>query len=316
MGNTVKFAVGAALAVGIAIPAGAQDTGRLIEEIIVTAQKREERLQDVPISISVVSAETLDAFKLNEATDIQNLVPGVSLTNGAGPRSFGFFIRGIGTTSFSSESIEGSSAYVLDGVVMGQAGASLADLPDVERVEVLRGPQGTLFGKNASAGVISLTTVRPTAEWTARGSAELGEARRRAQGQRLAERADQRQRALPRVCASQPARRLRQQRFRRPQAQRSRRLRRAREARAHADAESVDAVHRRLLEARRRVLHLDHTSDRCGAVGDPRTAADRGRHPLQRDQPGAEHRRRRCSRTPRATALRRSSTTSSAAATR
>ena len=172
MGNTVNFAVGAALAVGIAIPAGAQDTsGRLIEEIIVTAQKREERLQDVPISISVVSADTLEAFKLNEATDIQNLVPGVSLTNGAGPRSFGFFIRGIGTTSFSSESIEGSSAYVLDGVVMGQAGASLADLPDVERVEVLRGPQGTLFGKNASAGVISLTTVRPTAEWTARGSA-------------------------------------------------------------------------------------------------------------------------------------------------
>jgi iron complex outermembrane recepter protein len=173
MGKTIHFAIGAALAASISVPAGAQDTasGRLIEEIIVTAQKREERLQDVPISISVVSADTLDAFKLNEATDIQNLVPGVSLTNGAGPRSFGFFIRGIGTTSFSSESIEGSSAYVLDGVVMGQAGASLADLPDVERVEVLRGPQGTLFGKNASAGVISLTTLRPTAEWTARGSA-------------------------------------------------------------------------------------------------------------------------------------------------
>ena len=170
MGKTFNFAIGAALAASISVPAGAQDS-RLIEEIIVTAQKREERLQDVPISISVVSSETLDAYKLNEATDIQNLVPGVSLTNGAGPRSFGFFIRGIGTTSFSSESIEGSSAYVLDGVVMGQAGASLADLPDVERVEVLRGPQGTLFGKNASAGVISLTTVRPTAEWTARGSA-------------------------------------------------------------------------------------------------------------------------------------------------
>jgi iron complex outermembrane recepter protein len=172
MGNTQLFA-GLALAVGIAAPVSAQDvaSGRLIEEVIVTAQKREERLQDVPISISVVSADALEAFKLNETTDIQNLVPGVSLTNGAGPRSFGFFIRGIGTTSFSSESIEGSSAYVLDGVVMGQAGASLTDLPDVERVEVLRGPQGTLFGKNASAGVISLTTVRPSAEWTARGNA-------------------------------------------------------------------------------------------------------------------------------------------------
>lgn len=162
-----------ALAMSVAVPASAQDAGagRLLEEIIVTAQKREERLQDVPISISVVSADMLESFKLNEATDIQNLVPGLSLTNGAGPRSFGFFIRGIGTTSFSSESIEGSSAYVLDGVVMGQAGASLTDLPDVERVEVLRGPQGTLFGKNASAGVVSLTTLRPTAEWTGRGSA-------------------------------------------------------------------------------------------------------------------------------------------------
>jgi iron complex outermembrane recepter protein len=172
MGKSLGF-WGVVVAAGVAMPAGAQEAGssRLIEEIIVTAQKREERLQDVPISISVVGAETLEAFKLNEATDIQNLVPGLSLTNGAGPRSFGFFIRGIGTTSFSSESIEGSSAYVVDGVVMGQAGASLTDLPDVERVEVLRGPQGTLFGKNASAGVVSLTTLRPTAEWTARGSA-------------------------------------------------------------------------------------------------------------------------------------------------
>ena len=141
-----------------------------LEEIIVTAQKRQERLQDVPISISVVSADTFAAFKLNETTDIQNLVPGVSLTNSAGPRNFGFFIRGIGTSSFASESIEGSTAYVLDGVVLGQAGASLTDLPDVERVEVLRGPQGTLFGKNASAGVINVTTRQPSDELEADAS--------------------------------------------------------------------------------------------------------------------------------------------------
>jgi len=115
-------------------------------DIVVTAQKREERLQDVPISIAVVSGETLSALNFNEATDLQYLVPGVQVLNAAGPRSFGFYIRGVGTTSFSSESVEGSVAYVVDGVVMGQAGASLTDLPDIERVEVLRGPQGTLFG--------------------------------------------------------------------------------------------------------------------------------------------------------------------------
>ncbi len=141
--------------------AQAQDSGK-VAEVVVTAQKREEKLQEVPLSVAVVSAQTLQAFKLNQATDIQYLVPGLTLTNSAGPRNFGFFVRGIGTSSFSSESIEGSTAYVLDGVVLGQSGASLTDLPDVDRVEVLRGPQGTLFGKNASAGVISVTTRRPS----------------------------------------------------------------------------------------------------------------------------------------------------------
>src|SRR5688572_19232815 len=133
-----------------------------VTEVVVTAQKREEKLQDVPLSVVVVDAEQLQAFRLNQVSDLQNLVPGLTMSNSAGPRSFGFFVRGIGTSSFSSESIEGSTAYVLDGVVLGQSGASLTDLPDVARVEVLRGPQGTLFGKNASAGVVSVTTRRPS----------------------------------------------------------------------------------------------------------------------------------------------------------
>jgi len=141
---------------------GAKPAATVIGEIIVTAQKREERLQDVPLSVAVVSAATLQAFRFNETTDIQYLTPGVQLTNAAGPRSFGFFVRGVGTSSFSSESIEGSTAFVVDGVVLGQAGSSLTDLPDIERLEVLRGPQGTLFGKNASAGVINVTTSRPS----------------------------------------------------------------------------------------------------------------------------------------------------------
>ena len=150
------------LIAGLAPPASAADGERLLETVTVTAQKREERLQDVPVSVAVVSAESLGAFDLNQATDLAYLVPGVGVSNSAGPRSFGFFIRGVGTTSFASESIESSSAYVVDGVVTGQAGAALSDLPDIERIEVLRGPQGTLFGKNASSGVINVVTKRPS----------------------------------------------------------------------------------------------------------------------------------------------------------
>ena len=127
----------------------------------MTAQKREERLQDVPISITVVNPEQLAAFGMNEATDLQYVVPGLTLINASSTRNSGFFVRGIGTSSFSSESIEGSTAFVVDGVVLGQSGASFADLPDIERIEVLRGPQGTLFGKNASAGVVNVTTRDP-----------------------------------------------------------------------------------------------------------------------------------------------------------
>jgi iron complex outermembrane receptor protein len=188
--RAVRTALMASVATSLLLAAGtaaAQEQAaepEAVEEVTVTAQKREERLQDVPLSVAVVQAETLDAFKMNQVTDIERLVPAVTLTNAAGPRNFGFFVRGIGTSSFSSESIEGSTAYVLDGVVLGQSGSALSDLPDVERVEVLRGPQGTLFGKNASAGVINVTTVAPSAEFGARvsGSWAMPENDRRLSG--------------------------------------------------------------------------------------------------------------------------------------
>jgi iron complex outermembrane receptor protein len=171
LGLLAATAVAALAASGgqvLAQSAGPPVGAATLDEVVVTAQKREERLQDVPLSVAVVSAETLEAFRFNETTDIQYLVPGLQLTNAAGPRSFGFFVRGVGTSSFASESIEGSTAFVLDGVVLGQSGASLTDLPDVERIEVLRGPQGTLFGKNASAGVINVTTSRPSEQFRAK----------------------------------------------------------------------------------------------------------------------------------------------------
>lgn len=156
---------------GYAAPALAQtsDAADDPNTIIVTAQKREEALQDVPVSIAVVSGERIDALKLNAATDLQYIVPGLVSPAQSGPRNFGFFIRGVGTNTFSSETIEPSVAYVIDGVVMGQSGATLVDLPDIDRIEVLRGPQSTLFGKNASAGVINIVTRRPSDKLEFRG---------------------------------------------------------------------------------------------------------------------------------------------------
>lgn len=147
---------------------GAEDSG--VTTIVVTAQKREEPLQDVPISIAVINAATLDSLEFNETTDLQYLVPGLSSPTQAGPRNFGFFVRGVGTTTFSSETIEPSTGVVIDGVVLGQGGAALSDLPDIERIEVLRGPQGTLFGKNASAGIINIVTRRPSKAFEVRSS--------------------------------------------------------------------------------------------------------------------------------------------------
>ncbi len=151
---------------GFAAPAFAQNQGQAASAdeqiIIVTAQKREEALQDVPVSIAVVSGDRLTDLHLNASTDLQYVVPGLASPAQSGPRNFGFFIRGVGTNTFSSETIEPSTAYVIDGVVMGQSGATLVDLPDIERIEVLRGPQSTLFGKNASAGVINIVTRRPS----------------------------------------------------------------------------------------------------------------------------------------------------------
>ena len=165
--RTALLGAAAVLALTAAAPAWAAETAPAdneVAEITITAQKREEKLQDVPLSVAVVQGETLDSLKMNEATDISKVAPSVTFINSAGPRNFGFFVRGIGTSTFAAETIEGSTGYVLDGVVLGQSGSALADLPDIQRLEVLRGPQGTLFGKNASAGVINIVTKRPAKE--------------------------------------------------------------------------------------------------------------------------------------------------------
>ncbi|AWW74430.1 hypothetical protein CD351_08325 [Erythrobacter sp. KY5] len=152
-------------------PAFAQDTGAVVEDqddealpdsvIVVTAQKRTERLQDVPASIAVVDGDTLADLNLTEATDLQFLAPGLGLGDSNTPRGAGFRVRGVGTAIFA-DGIEQSVGTVVDGVPLARAGQGLADLVDIERIEVLRGPQGMLFGRNASAGLINIVTKRPS----------------------------------------------------------------------------------------------------------------------------------------------------------
>lgn len=147
--------------VTVPAPAGAQSS--VLEEIVVTAQKREESLSDVPVAVSVVGRNVIEATYTKNMEDLQALVPSVSFRSGNTTRNNALTVRGIGTISFSVAA-EPSVSTVVDGVVLGRSGQAFGDLYDLERVEVLRGPQGTLFGKNASAGVVNITTRRPADE--------------------------------------------------------------------------------------------------------------------------------------------------------
>ncbi len=135
----------------------------VLEEVVVTAQKREENVAEVPVAVSVLSGDVVQDSFLNNMEDIQQFVPSVSIRQGNTTRNQALTVRGIGTISFSIAA-EPSVSTVVDNVVLGRSGQAFADLYDLDRVEVLRGPQGTLFGKNASAGVVNITTKRPTEE--------------------------------------------------------------------------------------------------------------------------------------------------------
>jgi iron complex outermembrane receptor protein len=140
-------------------------------DIVVTAQKRSDRLQDVPLAVSVVSGAALSTASRPSIETATLLVPSLNFLKSGTTLNQTIFLRGVGTATFSIAG-EPSVSTVVDGVVYARSGEAFTDLVDVDQLEVLRGPQGTLFGKNASAGVINITTKRPTAR--AGGSVEAG----------------------------------------------------------------------------------------------------------------------------------------------
>jgi iron complex outermembrane recepter protein len=161
----MKFLMATSALALMAAPAFAQDVAPADEgeigEIIVTAQKRSERLQDVPVAVSVVTGATLEAQGGVNIENAQYLVPTLNFRKSGTTINQSLFLRGVGTSTFSIAG-EPSVSTVLDGVVYSRAGEAFGDLVDIERIEVLRGPQGTLFGKNASAGVVNIVSKRPT----------------------------------------------------------------------------------------------------------------------------------------------------------
>ncbi len=171
MKKSIKsVALGAtALAAGLTGLAHAQQP----DVITVTAQKREQTLQEVPIAVSVVQAETIQNAQIIDALDLQSVVPALRVSQLERSSNTTFIIRGQGNGA-NNPGIEPSVAVYIDGVFRPRAGSVLSDLMGIERVEVLRGPQSTLFGKNATAGVVSIITESPSFEWGGTGEVTFG----------------------------------------------------------------------------------------------------------------------------------------------
>ncbi|WP_051464372.1 TonB-dependent receptor [Pseudoxanthomonas suwonensis] len=176
----LAIAVATALSVIAALPADAQEAAGPAKEepvtlagLTVTAQKREEALQDVPISVTAISEQLLRDTGVSDIKDLQVLVPGLTVTSTQSEAITTARIRGIGTVG-DNVGLESSVGVVIDGVYRPRNSVGFGDLGQLERIEVLKGPQGTVFGKNTSAGVINVVTRRPSFTQSAEGEITVG----------------------------------------------------------------------------------------------------------------------------------------------
>lgn len=155
-----------------AAPAGEEEPTTLAT-MTVTAQKREEALQDVPIAVTAISEQLLQDTGVRDIKDLQVLVPGLTVTSTQSEAITTARIRGIGTVG-DNVGLESSVGVVIDGVYRPRNSVGFGDLGQLERIEVLKGPQGTVFGKNTSAGVINVVTRRPSYTQSAEGEVTVG----------------------------------------------------------------------------------------------------------------------------------------------
>jgi iron complex outermembrane receptor protein len=180
----LSLAVAAALGSLSAMPALAQEAApasatqkeeeaTTLSALVVTAQKREEAMQDVPISITALPEQLLLDTGVRDIKDMQVLVPGLTVTSTQNEAITTARIRGIGTVG-DNAGLESSVGVVIDGVYRPRNSVGFGDLGEIERIEVLKGPQGTVFGKNTSAGVINVLTRRPSYDTTVEGEITAG----------------------------------------------------------------------------------------------------------------------------------------------
>ena len=156
------------------LPAVAQAQGGL-EEIIVTAQKREQSVQDVPIAVSTFNPENIEAASLTTVADVLDYTPNVRRTSGpSGLNDAFFFFRGVGQTDNNVNVDPGVGVYI-DEFYLGRLQGAALNLFDAQRVEVLRGPQGTLFGRNTMGGAVVMVTKDPGNEFNADARVTVGE---------------------------------------------------------------------------------------------------------------------------------------------
>ena len=160
----------AGAAVGHDMPAQAQQGSASIEEVVVTARKRSENLQDVPIAINALNSQDLERAGINRPSDYMGLIPNVTIVDAANVGDTQVSIRGI----VSTRDAESTFAYVVDGVLSTNPNSFNEQLFDVEQIEVLKGPQGALYGRNAVTGAILVTTKQPTNEFEARVGGSVG----------------------------------------------------------------------------------------------------------------------------------------------
>jgi outer membrane receptor protein involved in Fe transport len=155
------LAISGGLAGAAALAAEATSNAPVLEEIIVTAQKRSENLQDVPISVVAINAQQVQDAGITNIRNMAILTPGLTVTSEGNEAITTVRIRGIGTVG-DNPGLESSVGVNIDGVYRPRNGVAFGDLGEIEQIEVLYGPQGELFGKNTSAGVINVTTKRPS----------------------------------------------------------------------------------------------------------------------------------------------------------
>jgi iron complex outermembrane receptor protein len=141
----------------------AQDSDPLLEEITVVAQKREQNIMDVPVAITAVTGAQIEQSGIKDMNDLQQNVPGLIVGGSQTTTTSNFAIRGVGSTS-NNFGVESSVGLYVDGVYRSRQSSLINELVDVQAVEVLRGPQGTLFGKNTAAGAINVRTVAPSVD--------------------------------------------------------------------------------------------------------------------------------------------------------